>query len=483
MNKEQKIKNNQKGATLTLVLVFSSILMIILGGLFGYTLMLYRANRVMIAREQAFHIAESGLEYYRWYLAHATEGMTEAQQFQFWAEGTIGYPEPYIGDFYDEYGTLVGHFQIEINPPLAGGNNLTIKSIGWTEEYPSAKRTIEIRKRRPSWGEYAILINHRARLPEEMVIRGKAHSNEDLRVEGTIYNLATASETTHPDPDSGQEVEPGVWTTGDPNSVFLGGWEDNAPIIDFNALTSKLETMKSLTEGTNYYYGPPQKSCWPFPWFCLLKKWNPAGYIIELNENATIDFYRAVGWSFLGTYLPSFDSSEFIGNFPWPENRVVFTEATSWVKGTVNANQISIGAANLVGAALPGENNLADIIIQGNILYNDSQAKVGLIAQDNIMIDRYAGDPDLEVNAALVAKEGWVGREDLGNQLGTLTINGSIAANYLAEFGGEYCFWQWCWAAGFENVELIYDSNLLFNPPPYFPTKDIFQTDMWEEAD
>lgn len=476
--------NKQKGSILSLVLVFGSIFLMVLGALFGYIMMQYRNNRRISAKEQALHIAESGIEYYRWYLAHALEGASDVEQDEFWAGGgTIGYPESYQGEFKDQYGTVIGYFQLNITPPLPGGNNVIIESTGWTEKFPDAKRTVRLRRRRPSWGEYTVLINHRANLPSGMTIYGKAHSNEDLRVDGVIHNLATASETTHPDPITEEEVEPGAWTTLDPSSVFLGGRESGVPIVDFNVLTGKFNDMKELTEETNYYLDPPIKSCWPYDWFCLIKDWNPAGWIIELKDNGTIDIFKAKGWSFLGSYLPSYTGTEFIGTFPWPEKRLIFSEATVWIKGSVGANQITVGAANLSGADLPEKNDMTDIIIQDDILYTDSTASVGLIAQDNIMIDKNAGNPDLEVNAALVAKEGSVGREDFGDSLGTLTINGSISANYLADFGSEYCFFLWCWAGGFENVNLNYDDNLLLNPPPYFPTKEIFQTDMWEEID
>jgi hypothetical protein len=473
-----------KGAVMTLVLVFSSIFTLILSGFLGYILIQYKYSRRIVAKEQSFHIAESGLEYYRWYLAHALEGLSPLEEAQFWADGnTIGYPESYLGDFKDQFGTIIGHFQIEITPPLPGGNSILIKSTGWTDDYPNMTRIVQTRRKKPSWGEYVILINHRAFLPEGMSVKGKAHSNEDLRVDGVIYNLATASDTTHPDPVTKEEVEPGVWTTKEPASVFLGGQEDGVPIIDFNALISQMDIMKNITQGTDYYLPPPEKYCWPSDWFCLIESWNPSGYIIEFKSNSTVDIYKTSGFAFFGFSLPLFTGSELLGNYPWPAGRLIFSEATVWVKGQVGPNQITVGAANLSGADLPGYNNLTDIIIKDDIEYQHKESVVGLIAQDNIMIDRDAGDPDLEVDAALVAKEGQVGREDFGDHLGVLTINGSIAANYLGEFGDKYCFWIWCWAGGFDNVNLNYDNNLLYSPPPYFPTKEDYQTDMWEEVE
>ena len=71
---DKKIEK-EKGAILTMVLVFSSIFTLILAGLLGYILIQFRNSERLVAKEQAFHIAESGIEYYKWYLAHELEGL------------------------------------------------------------------------------------------------------------------------------------------------------------------------------------------------------------------------------------------------------------------------------------------------------------------------------------------------------------------------------------------------------------------------
>lgn len=475
----------QKGSIITLALVFGGAFSLILASLTTYILIQYRSNQRIAAKEQAFHIAESGLEYYNWYLAHALEGLTAAEQIQFWADDeTIGYPTPYEGDFKDQYGTIIGHFQLEITPPLTGSTDVIVKSTGWTNQFPALERILQVQRRKGGWGGYALLVNHRANLAEGTTINGRIHSNEDLRVDGVINNLATASGSTHPDPDTGEEVAPGVWTTQNPDDIFLGGWEDNVPVMDFNILTGKFSGMKELTEGTPFYLGPPVKICDPHPWFCRFEIWDPSGYIIELNDDSTIDIYKTTGLEIFGRSLPGYTGTSFRGTYDWPENRLIFSEATVWVKGEVGDNQITIGAANLSGADLPGPNNSADIVIQDDILYNHANAKVGLMAQDNVMINNNITGHDLEINAALIAKEGMVGREDFGNNLGDLVINGSIATNYLGELGkNQYCFFAWCWIAGFESIEINYDEDLLYNSPPYFPGRENYSTNMWEELE
>lgn len=475
----------QKGSIVTLALVFGGAFALVLGSLTTYILMQYRTNQRVAAKEQAFHIAESGLEYYNWYLAHSLEGLSIAEQLDFWEnEESIGYPTPYEGDFKDQYGTVIGHFQIEITPPPSGSTDVVVKSTGWTTQFPALKRVLQTRRRKGGWGEYVLIVNHRANLAEGTVINGPVHSNEDLRIDEPISSLATASDSTHPDPDTEEETSDGVWTTEDPEDIFLGGREDGVPLLDFNALTAKFSELKTITEGTDYYLGPPEETCWPSLWFCMVKQWDPSGYIIELNDDSTIDIYETTGLTIMGYYLPHYTSASFKGTYDWPVNRLIFSEATVWVEGEVGDDQITIATANMLGRDLPGPNNMPDIVIQDDILYEHANAKVGLMSQDNVMIDKNFTGNDLEINAAIIAKEGMFGREDFADNLGDLTVNGSIAANYLGELGeDQYCFFAWCWVMGFDDAEVNYDSDLLYNAPPYFPGRENYSTDMWEELE
>src|SRR3989338_6107489 len=94
----------QKGQLTLSILLFGSIAIIIL-----VDLNLNSAYR-NIHRDLAFRIAEAGIEYYRWHLAHA---QTDFQ------DGT-GQPGPYIHDFYDKSGNLIGKYELEIIPPIVG---------------------------------------------------------------------------------------------------------------------------------------------------------------------------------------------------------------------------------------------------------------------------------------------------------------------------------------------------------------------------
>jgi len=90
------------------------------------------------------------------------------------------------------------------------------------------------------------------------------------------------------------------------------------------------------------------------------------------------------------------------------------------------------------------------------------------------------GDPEL-LDAAVVAKNGRVGRYYYSSSCGsnyirnTITLNGMIATN--RRYGFAYTD-----GTGYINRNINYDANLLYGPPPSFPlTSDQYALISWEE--
>jgi hypothetical protein len=95
-------------------------------------------------------------------------------------------------------------------------------------------------------------------------------------------------------------------------------------------------------------------------------------------------------------------------------------------------------------------------------------------------------DDNLRVDGALVAQNGRVGRfyyESDCKSGGTnyydrnsITLYGMIATN--DRYGFAYTD-----GTGYDTRNIIYDSNLLYGPPPSFPlTSSQYQTISWEEV-
>ena len=118
--------------------------------------------------------------------------------------------------------------------------------------------------------------------------------------------------------------------------------------------------------------------------------------------------------------------------------------------------------------------------ILNDIRYTNTDGRdiIGIIGQDNIEI-AYASENDLRIDAALLAQQGRVGREHYVEDYGSdsksvITVNGAIATN--ERYG--FAFTD---GTGYITRNLYYDNNLLYYPPPYFPTGTQYEMDLWEE--
>ena len=65
-----KLKIISKGSLLIPIIIFSSIALIIMSGIMNWAKITIQTNRDMLVRERAIQLAESGIDYYRWHLAH-----------------------------------------------------------------------------------------------------------------------------------------------------------------------------------------------------------------------------------------------------------------------------------------------------------------------------------------------------------------------------------------------------------------------------
>jgi len=105
-----------KGAIVTLVLVFGMIFLILLGSLFGFILLQYRQSIKETAWNQAFHIAESGINYYRWCLNNEVEDNCLSEK-----------------EYFDPEGNSVGMFSLEISSTTLRRNYCQRDSFYWLD--------------------------------------------------------------------------------------------------------------------------------------------------------------------------------------------------------------------------------------------------------------------------------------------------------------------------------------------------------------
>ena len=85
---------------------------------------------------------------------------------------------------------------------------------------------------------------------------------------------------------------------------------------------------------------------------------------------------------------------------------------------------------------------------------------------------------NLEIDATLLAQNGRVGREyyyfSSYRWRDTITVFGSIVTN--KRYGFAYTD-----GTGYDIRNLYFDNNLLYYPPPFFPTGTVYELDLWED--
>lgn len=436
-----------------------------------------RKAKERIASEKLFQIAEAGVEYYRWHLAHVPD------DFQ---DGT-GAPGPYIHDFKDASGNTIGQYSLTIIPPSAGSTIVTVESTGYLLDNPNRKRTVRVKFGIPSLSTYAVAANDVMRFGSGTEVFGPIHSNGGVRFDGVAHNIVTSSRQTYDDPDHGGVEEDGVHThNADINSTFLAGRQFPVPPIDFNGLTADLAQMKIDAQANGLY----------------LTASGGMGYHIHFNTNDTVDIrrvtaeqfcrYRLGGWRDYPNIRSIATEEAFTLNgrsslgYPLPSNGIIFAEDNMWVDGTIDSARITV-----VAAREPLATGNASIFINNSIRYTNTDGRdaIGLIAQQDISVGFYS-ENDLRIDAALIAQRGRVGRFYYQPRSASLQYNPPGCRNYIwrnsiTAFGSLVTNQRYGFAytdsTGYNLRTLNFDTNLTFAPPPSFPTTGQYSTLSWEE--
>jgi len=489
----KKNNKNCRGAILLNVLIFTMLAIALVTFFVSWAAYSIKSAKSTLYKEQAFQIAESGLDYYRWHLAH------NANDFK---DGTAT-SGPYTHIFYDKDGNAIGSFILTITPPIVGSTIVTIRSEGRVNNYPSIKRTIETRLAIPSFAKFAIVADDFMRFGEGTEVFGPIHSNSGIRFDGIAHNLVTSAVSTYDDPDHTGGSEFGVHThvntfnssvnesfrpqealPTDPvpsrNDVFLAGRQFPVPQSDFTGITNDLSVIKTNAIANGKYLAPSGK----------------LGYHIILKVNDTYDLYKVTnltsassscssnsnsGDSTWGTWsIKSSNGETFVGNYANPANGLIFVEDNIWIEGKINTARLTIAA----GLFPDNISNRKNIFINKDLLYTNynGQDIIGLISQQDVTVGMESND-NLRIDAALMANNGKVGRHYYSNQCSpynlrsSLTLYGMIGSNL--RYGFAYTD-----GTGYNTRTISYDANLLYGPPPSFPlTSDKYSTISWDERE
>lgn len=465
---------NKEGSLTPALLVITGAFMVVIYGLLALLSLQVNFSHRQLASEQALSIAEAGVNYYRWHLAH------DPADFQ---DGT-GLPGPYTHNYTDPEGGAVGSYQLEITPPQNGSSVVTIRSTGWTDGLPSVQRTIEAQYGRSSFSKYAFLSNASTWYGPGSVLYGDIHSNNGIRQDGINYGKVTSAQETY---QCGTETgcfppttQNGVWGSGGDQSL----WAYPVPTVDFNAVSFDFAQMKASAQSDGLYFGKTNNG------YHLVFKVDGTVDVYKVNNVGYIYGYRVpgegLGQEGLGGCRKRYqliNSETFQGNFPLSGAKIIFLEADAWLEGEVS------GQTTVVAAGFPISSSTNNIWIKGNLTYVTGPGvdALGVIAQNDILFVRDVPN-DFVIDGALMAQKGQIIRHgynvggncsDPTNAIrNSLTINGSLISYNKS-------YWNYTISgtlvSGFTTRTINYDGSLLFMPPPYFPVSGEYQFISWKE--
>jgi len=446
-----QIKKTQQGIMLTYLVIAIFIFLMVMLPIINIVVQKIRVLRLAIDKEEALQIAEAGINYYQWRLAHFPND---------YQDGT-NQPGPYIHNYVDfDTEENIGQFSLSVNSPPIGSTVVTIQSTGWTNNNPNIKRTITAKYGIPSLAQYAFLSNDVIWIGGDETVGGQLQSNNGVRFDGIGNAPIQSAKLTYNCPYSQGSpcpaIENGVW--GSASQYVKNFWQFPVPAVDFSILTFDLASMKSSAQSAGIYLPPS----------------NAQGYSLVFNNDGTVSIYKVTsllsnptGWDVnMNPHNEFIDyqnrTLQFTKNIP--ANGIIYIEDKTWVEGIVN------GYAMVAVAQLPYNPSTAPTIyIPNDIVYvtKDGSNSLGLLSQKDIVVT-YHAPTNLEVDAALIAQNGST----------EFFYYPSDIKNNITVFGTIITFGQWTWTwvdwsnnvvSGYRNTYDNYDGNLLYNPPPSFP--------------
>ena len=474
----------KSGTILIQAFVFGVISVVMIGALVSWAGANIKGSRIAVYREQALQIAEAGIDYYRWHLAH------NQSDYQ---DGNATSSAMYTHDFVDKDGTKIGTFILTITPPPSGSTIVTIVSKGTVINDPSIKRTIKVIMGIPSIAKYAMVTNSFIYYSSGDEVYGPIHSNVGVGFlngspQPIAHNVVTSAGLKFSD---GTGTHFGVYTTvpsSDPNppnpvpnrpDVFQSGRQFPVAAVDFVGITTDLSSIKTKAQAGGYYRAGSGVN----------------GYKVVLKTNDTFDLYKVnsllpipkgcadpqsqPGWGVWSVGIVG-SATTLLGNYSFPANNLMFFEDNVWVEGQINGARLTIAVGSFPINPLTYKN----IIVNNNLTYTnfDGQDAIGLIAQNNFLVGMASAD-NLTIDAAIVAQNGATIRYYYPNpkcspwdSRNTLKTYGMFASN------GQGYFYYGGTGNGYAHQPASYDANLLYAPPPSFPlTSNQYQIISWKE--
>jgi hypothetical protein len=452
---------HERGITTIMVIGFMGVFMLIMGMLTSYAFEQAKYGRALLAREQALHVAESGLEYYRWFLAHNPGNL----------QNGTALPGPYTYTVNDPEGSAIGSASLAITGNYQCGvlQNIDIVSTGTATNNPGFPRTISARYMQPSVAQYASLLNTNVYYGSSSSASGPYFANGGIHQNGTNNSTVSSAVSTWQCTTSygctSTQTQPGVFGTG--SNALL--WQYPVSSINFTGMTTNLSDLRTYAQANGRLFTDSYVSA----------HHDSSGFHVIFNADGTYDIYKVTGTTPLNAYSPDFSTARtdydvitaqsYIGRYtPASSCGLVYLQGTTWIEGTVK------GKVTLV-VADPSASYAPDAILTSNIAYANSDGTTGLavISEHSVRIPLNSPNA-MAIRGIFVASSGYVGRDyyysngsyDSYLSRSSIALTGTFVSTQspaLCYSSGSSCL------QGYSTRTYSYDQVLAFNPPPFTP--------------
>jgi hypothetical protein len=458
------------GYLLILTLILASVFFIILGSFVSYIVTQSQVVNFRYEQTRATDIAESGLNYYKWYLAHYPNDLTDGN-----GAGATG---PFVHTFADPEGGDIGEFALSIASTTYCGEitSIDITSVGHTYNNPEAKSIVHGRYARPTIASYSMVTNSGIYYASAGTVSGPVHSNQGIKM-NKAHNSVISSGQTSWTCDSTYGCSPsqtvdGVYTT-QPTVSNPALFAFPVPPIDFNAITVNLAAMQDKAENVSgaIYIPPSTKSGYHL-------NFNGNQLVVrKVNSKSNEPNGKAWGW-----YYNQMNGTSPYGTYTIdPSCPVVFVEDDVWLEGNITG-KVTVAAADV---DTPGKD--PSIFLNGNITYNTQDTGLLAVAEKDVLIG-FDVPENLILQGIFIAQTGYFGRYDYSDTAipggfaqhklkDSLTLHGTVVSANRAgyNYGSPL-------RSGFINVISTYDTSQVYSPPPYTPkATDVYTFFNWRQ--
>jgi len=461
------MKNNERGSISLTAIVFVAVFLMIFSGLSNMLTMQKRTEDAQENKTNSFEVAESGLNYYTWHLAHFP---TELQ------DGTA-HGGPYQHAFSDGYGNPIGKYSLKVSGTTQCSNLTSVKiiSTGWLDSAPDLKTTITAVYTRPTIASFTYITDQNIWFGPDENVWGELHSNGGIKMDGNNDSLVTSQRSTWICPPSlgcGNEVRPGIFGSGSGSAL----WHFPAFYFDFTGVALNFSTLATLAKNGGVYL-PSSTSIAGYS--------SSLGYHLVFMGDGSIQVYivkTAYGDSgqtydgpVVTKYLRISTQSSLYQTLSLPSGcSFLYSESPIWIEGTVKGKIAVVTGDSNNGA---GTNN---IVLVNNINYSTNDGTDGLLALAQGDINLTYNSPDnIVLHGLFMSANGRFTRDYYaGNIVTSFTLYGAIVNKKTGtnswESGGHV-------VSGYRTSNTYFDKTLMDNPPVLTPTIGDWTITKWSQ--